>query len=66
MSSLRARRKNIELIWGADEVDTIVDQEASKVAAFYGSQNLLRAIAHYFARTKPQRAQREYWKEIAQ
>lgn len=65
MSSLRTRRKNIELIWGADEVDTIVDQEAS-AAAFYGSQNLLRAIAHYFARTKPQRAQREYWKEIAQ
>ncbi len=61
MSSLAARRRNIDLIWGADELDGMFDHDATRDQAAIGSRDLLHALAEYFlARAKTPEA-KKHW-----
>ncbi|MES2782979.1 MAG: hypothetical protein V4657_09295 [Pseudomonadota bacterium] len=62
MSSLAARRKNIDLIWGADELDGMFDHVATEEAAAVGSRDLLCALAEYFIAHRPlTAAEKKHW-----
>lgn len=65
MSALRPPI-NTDLIWGADEIDGLCDNDTTRDQAAIGSLNLLRALAAYHFKRAKNLTELNHWKALAQ